>query len=139
MNMAEQRRFQSDVLGELRWDGEAEAWVADYRDDERYIRVVVDGEDRPDPASLARAEEAFSKWPDYRKRIEGFLETQAESYRRSGLYDEVWGLKIDEVVFPIAHHGDVYVAVWFQGSTDVRQWHLEFDDRKLRHFGFQWG
>jgi hypothetical protein len=139
MKMTERPRFQSDVLGELRWDTEAEGWVADYAEGERRIRVVVDGGDRPDAAALSRAEDAFSKWPEYQNRITGFLELQAESYRRSGLRDEVLALQVDEVVFPIAHRHDAYVAVWFQGPTDERQWHMEFDDRKLRHFAFQWG
>lgn len=132
--------FQSEVLGALHWDEDAEAWVAQYDDGDRRIRVVVDdGDDRPETGALVRAEQVFTRWPEYRQRIAGFCATEAESQRLSGLYDEVLSLHVDEVVFPIAHGDDPYIAVWFEGSTGLRQWHLEFDEVELRHFGFQWG
>lgn len=136
--MTDQHAFQSHILGELRWDAESEAWLAHVRDGARQVRVVVDGIGQPDAMAVSRAEDMFSNWPKHRTQIAEVLKGQAESYRDAGFYEEVMALQVGEVVFPAQGQADPYVAIWFEGPTDERQWHMEFDDRRLRHFGFQW-
>jgi hypothetical protein len=126
--------LQHPVLGTVRFSQEDDSWVSVVRSGERVVRLLVDGDEEPDPRDLAHAAEIASSLEVFAGRVEQFLEAEAA---RSGepAAGEIRQLKIESVVFSSRRHpGDA--MVWFDGPDEFRGWRCDYHGGQLRHLGF---
>ena len=132
--VARKAPFHDEVLGDLVWDPEFEAWDVVVTTASDPFRIRVSGADRPASSLLPLARELFRSPDGLASAVMPLL--AAEAIRYPEVAEEVSGLRIDVVALPWPDRPDDAV-VYFDGpETDERQWRCDYFSRLPQNLGF---
>ena len=72
---------QNAQLGTLIRDVKAEAWVSDFRVQDRMVEILIDGNEEPNPTLVARIRELVADFDTFERRLNDYLAQTARSGR----------------------------------------------------------
>jgi hypothetical protein len=126
--------LHDDVLGSVVWDEEDEAWVANVAHSATEFRILIAGEQHPNPLLLAHARDIFTSPETLVADVQPLLKAAAEKLPEAA--HEILGLQIESVALMWPDRPDDGM-IYFDGpDTEERIWRCDYVGRRPRDLGF---
>jgi Phage integrase family len=121
-------------LGTLIRNVKAEAWEADFRVRDRTVEILIDGEDEPNPALVARARELVVDFDTFERRLNDYLAQTAKEWASEAreLGADISALRLRSIKL----RSRKQVLVDFDGPDVDVYWSCESADGKFSGLDF---
>jgi hypothetical protein len=124
-------------LGTLTRHVKGEYWQASLTSRDRSVDVIIDGEDEPNPALLARAREIVTKFDVLEARLDEYLasEAKAAAVEDPEFAAEIGALRVSTILLR-SNDGPNRVMIDFEGPDEMRYWYCDYVDGELSGLTF---
>jgi hypothetical protein len=123
-------------LGTLTRDARARCWSATVMCRAVPVEVIVDGDEEPSPALLARARNLVADFETLSERVGDYLAAEARELAESEpeLSAEITSLQMSAIVLRSEHPDRVQID--FEGPDEIRFWRCDYENGQLSELWF---
>jgi hypothetical protein len=121
-------------LGTLIRNVKAEAWEGDFRVRDRTVKILIDGQQEPNPALIDRARELVADFDTFERRLNDYLAETAKEWASEApdLGADISALRISSITLRSRKR----VLVDFDGPDVDVYWSCEYADGKFSGLDF---
>jgi len=123
-------------LGTLTRDARARCWSATVMYRAVPVEVIVDGDEEPSPALLARARDHVADFETLSERVGDYLAAEARELAESEpeLSAEITSLQMSAIVLRSEHPDRAQID--FEGPDEIRFWRCDYENGQLSELWF---
>jgi hypothetical protein len=121
-------------LGTLIRDVKAEAWVSDFRVQDRMVEILIDGKEEPNPTLVARIRELVADFDTFERRLNDYLAQTAQEWAPEApeLSADIRSLRLSSIKLRSRKR----ILVDFEGPDVDVYWSCEYADGEFSGLDF---
>ncbi len=121
-------------LGTLIRDVKAEAWVSDFRVQDRMVEILIDGNEEPNPTLVARIRELVADFDTFERRLNDYLAQTAQEWAPEApeLSADIRSLRLSSIKLRSRKR----ILVDFEGPDVDVYWSCEYADGEFSGLDF---
>ena len=121
-------------LGTLIRDVKAEAWIGDFRVRDRMVEILIDGNEEPNPALVARVRELVADFDTFERRLNDYLAQTAQEWASETpeLSADIRSLRLSSIKLRSRKR----ILVDFDGPDPDVYWSCEYADGEFSGLDF---